>query len=139
MTGPLPYLAKRLEDAGFSTPVELARVPDQPDAVLALVERPGGPSRDLNATNLPALETLRVHLTARVGKDEGVAAAEAIANAAYRALVGRHLRITPTGLAPAVFDWIRATHVPAHAGYDANDRPLVTTTLLLQRHGSLTP
>lgn len=139
MSGPLPYLAKRLEDAGFATPIALARVPDLPNAVLALVERPGGPSKDLNATNLPALETLRVHLTARAGKDAGVAAAEAIALAAYRALVGRHLTITPAGLPAATFDWIRATHVPAHAGYDANDRPLVTTTLLLQRHGNLTP
>lgn len=137
MSGILPYLEKRLVDAGITTAIELGRVPDAPDAVIALVERPSGPSKDLDANSRPALEVLRVHLTARAGKDEGSRAAEAIALDAYRALLGRHLSITPTGLPARRIDWIRAAHVPSAVGFDANDRPLATTALLIQAHGSL--
>jgi len=133
----LKALQVRLAAAGITTNVELGRVPAKPDAVIALLERPANRSRDLNATNLPALETLRVQVVARAGKDAGIGAAEAIAHAAYRALVGRHLSIVVGTDDPQVLDWVIAEHVPAHTGYDANDRPLVSTTLSIQRHGTL--
>lgn len=139
MSGVLPDMRARLLAAvpAFNTPIALGRLPDQPDTVLALISRPSRPSKDLDGRNLPAHERLSVQLVARVGKDAGIAAAESIAVAAYRALVGRHVVIS-VGSGPArIYDTIYAEHVPAHTGYDANDRPLVSTTLSMQRHGQL--
>lgn len=138
MTGCLPALAKRLTDATIGIPIVIGRLPDQPDAVVVLIERPATSSKDFDAHARPALETFRVQLIARAGKDDGIAAAEATAWIAYRALVGRHLTIT-VGTRTERYDWIHPQHAPAHTGVDTLDRPLVTTNLAVQRHGDLAP
>lgn len=136
MSGVLLDLEQRLLAQGFDRPIALGRLPDQPDAVLALIERPALPSRDHDGRELPALETLRVQLIARAGKDEGIGAADQIARTAYLVLVGRHLAITTDGRTTR-YDWIRAQHTPAPVGFDALDRPMASTNLAIQRHGRL--
>ena len=133
MTGALLDLRDRLTTSGFATPVALGRVPDQPDAVLALIEYPGERSRDFDASMRPVLERINVRMIARAGKSAGVSAAEAIAWLAYRALNGKHVTINGR-----TYDWIAANAVPAPLGFDDNDRPLYIVKWSLQRHGDLT-
>jgi hypothetical protein len=136
VTSCLPALKQRLDDAAIGTPVILDRMPDQPDQVVTMIERPATSSKDYDARNLPALETFRVQLITRAGKDDGVATAEAIAWTAYRNLVGRHLAIAVDGETQRL-DWVRAQHTPASTGFDELDRPLAVVNLVVQRHGDL--
>ena len=129
----LTDLRARLVAAGITTPIALARVPDTPDAVIALRAIPAGPSRDLDGRMRPVLERHSVQLIARAAKDAGHAAADAIAWAAYRALLGKHLTINGRR-----YDWITATSVPAQLGRDQNDRPLAVVKFDVQTHGDLT-
>lgn len=133
MAGALTDLRDRLTTASFTTPIALGRIPHDPDAVLALLEYPGERSRDFDASMRPVLERISVRMIARSGKSAGVAAAEAIAWAAYRALRGKHVTINAS-----TYDWITANAVPAPLGFDDNDRPLYIVKWSLQRHGDLT-
>lgn len=122
----------RLQAYGFTTPIALGRLPDQPDSVLMLREYEGGPNKDFTAENLPVFEELAVQMWARVGKDQGVSAAQAIAIQAYRILSARHLRMTNGN-----YDrWI-AAWTPAHLSTDALDRPIVGTNFRIQRWGNV--
>jgi hypothetical protein len=122
----------RLLAGGFTTPIALGRLPDQPDIVLMLREYEAGPNRDFTADNLPVFEELAVQMWARVGKDQGVAAAQAIAIQAYRILSGRHLRINGNS-----YDRFIAAWTPAHLDTDALDRPIVGTNWRIQRWGNV--
>jgi hypothetical protein len=133
MTGALTDLRTRLTTANFATPIALGRVPDTPDAVLALLEYPGERSRDFDASMRPVLERIAVRMIARASKAAGVAAAESIAWLAYRALRGKHVTIGARR-----YDWIAPLAVPAPLGFDDNDRPLYIVKWGLQRHGDLT-
>lgn len=136
----LPDMRARLQAAGILTPIALGRMPavgpGWPETVLALLERPGGEDRDRDARAQPALERLRLQLIARAPATTGLSAAEAIAWPAYYALLGRHFTVTIGGNTRR-YDWLVAMHTPAHTGYDANDRPLVSVNFMLQRHGVL--
>jgi len=122
----------RLQQYGFTTPIALGRLPDQPDTVLMLREYQGGPNKDFTADNLPVFEELAVQMWARVGKDAGIAAAQTIAMTAYRILSGRHFRM-PLGN----YDrWI-ASWTPAHLSTDPLDRPIVGTNWRVQRWGNV--
>jgi hypothetical protein len=129
-------MRSRLTDAGITTPIALGRVPDQPDAILAIREYTAERSRDFTADGLPVLERLAVQVIARAAKDAGIAAAESIAWAAYRALSGRHVDVT-TGSDYQPYDWIEANHTPTHLGFDENDRPLVVCNFSVQRWGDV--
>lgn len=125
-------MRNRLLQYGFTTPISLGRLPDQPDVVLMLREYEAGPNRDFTADNLPVFEELGVQMWARVGKDQGVAAAQAIAVEAYRILSGRHLRINGNS-----YDRFIAAWTPAHLSTDALDRPIVGTNWRIQRWGNV--
>ena len=134
----LTELEERLVAAGVTTPIALARIPDQPDAVVALRETQAGPSRDMNASGLPALEARALQVFVRVGKDSGVAAAEAIAVTVFRELSGRHF-VHAYGSDPTEhYDWVLANHMPYHLGFDQNDRPIVVLNFRVQRWGDVT-
>ena len=122
----------RLLQYGFSTPIALGRMPDQPDIVLMLREYEGGPNKDFTADNLPVFEELAVQMWARVRKDDGIAAATAIAMSAYRILSGRHLRISGSS-----YDRFIAAWTPTHLDTDALDRPIVGTNWRIQRWGNV--
>lgn len=134
----LTDMRARLLDAGIGTPIALARVPDQPDAVIAIREYPAERSRDFTGRGLPVFERSAVQVIARAARDAGVAAAESIAWAAYRALSGRHA-LVEVGSSAQEYDWIVANHAPAHLGFDDNDRPLIVTNFSVQRWGDVTP
>jgi hypothetical protein len=129
----LADLRDRLAAEGVTAPIALSRIPDAPDRVITLRAIPAGPSRDLDGRMRPVLERHAVQLIARVNKDAGHAAADAIAWGAYRALVGKHLTINGRR-----YDWITATSVPAQLGRDENDRPLSVVKFDIQTHGDLT-
>jgi hypothetical protein len=133
----LADMRTRLTDAGITTPIALGRTPDQPDALIAILESVAERSRDFTADGLPVLERRGLQLRARAGKDAGIAAAEAIAWAAYRALSGRHAEVA-TGSDYQPYDWIIARHAPAHIGFDDNDRPIVVCNFSVQRWGDVT-
>ena len=122
----------RLIQYGFTTPIALGRMPDQPDVVLMLREYEGGPNKDFTAENLPVFEELAVQMWARVGKDQGIAAAQTIAVQAYRILSGRHLRINGNS-----YDRFIAAWTPAHLNTDELDRPIVGTNWRIQRWGNV--
>jgi hypothetical protein len=122
----------RLLQYGFTTPIALARLPDQPDVILMLREYEAGPNKDFTAENLPVFEELAVQMWARVGKDQGVAAAQTIAVEAYRILSGRHLRINGNS-----YDRFIAAWTPAHLMTDELDRPIVGTNWRIQRWGNV--
>ena len=134
----LTDLEERLIAAGVTTSIALARVPDDPDEVIALRETRAGPSRDMNASGLPALESRAVQVFVRAGKDSGVATAEAIADTVFRALSGRHF-VHDYGSDPREhYDWVLANHLPHHLGFDENDRPIVVMNFRVQRWGDVT-
>jgi hypothetical protein len=136
--GMLADMRQRLADVGFvDAPVATGRLPDTPDAVLALIEYESLPPLDFDATNLPVLERMSLQVIARVGKDAGIGAAEALAWDAYARLSGRHVEVTPASGITNRYDFIRANHTPAHVGYDDNDRPLVVVNFSLQRWGDM--
>lgn len=114
-------------------PVELGRVPDSPDELVALRSYiPGAAPKDLDGRGLPVFDSLGVQLVARTGKDAGAGRAVDIATRAYRKLVGRHVTI-----GSARYDWILANHYPVLTGFDENDRPLVVVNFRVQRWGDL--
>ena len=129
----LTDLRDRLTAASITTHIELSRLPTAPDVVIALRAIPAGASRDLDGRMRPVLERHSVQLIARAAKGAGHAAADAIAWAAYRALLGKHLTINGRK-----YDWISANAVPAQLGRDDNDRPLSVVKFDVQTHGDLT-
>ena len=132
MSGVLTNLKTRLVSAGVTTPIALGRLPDLPDALIALREYPAEPSRDITAAGRPVLERFAVQMITRAARDDGAQSAESLAWTAYRALAGRHVTI-----GTARYDWIMANAVPALLGRDANDRPLAVVNWSLQRHGDV--
>ena len=115
---------------GVGAPIITGRRPATPDRMVSLQTYPGDPNRYLDANNLPADERLAVQLTARAERNNQ-AAAETLAEAAFRAVTQRHVTINGRRYA-----WIRANHYPAYAGTDENDRPLVVVNLTIRRHGT---
>jgi hypothetical protein len=98
----LPAMQKLLLDRGWNattTPIVLGRYPAVPDTVLALRELVDIPGKDFGGDNLPLLGLYELHMTIRVGKDVGTAAALNLAWDAYRRLAGRHITVT-VGVAP---------------------------------------
>jgi hypothetical protein len=129
VSGVLPAITARLAFALAGVTIAEARAPDSPDELVLVREYPSGSPRDLDANARAALEHHGVQVLARA---VSVAAAEALAWRAYRALPGRHL-----DLAGVRFDWITANHAPHHLGFDQNDRALVVCNFTLQRWGDL--
>lgn len=134
----LPDLKARLDAFGIA-PVQLGRMRDTPDHVIALNTYPGDPSRDHTSDGLPVLESHNVQVMIRASARDGIAGAETLAYRAYRAIVGRHLLLPNPTTGPRRYDWIRAPRVPAYVGHDQNDRPIVTFDLEIQRWGDVTP
>lgn len=124
----LTDLATLLTSVG--APVVPGRRPAAPDRVVSLQTYPGDPNRILDANNLPADERLAVQVTARAERGNQ-AAAEALAEAAFRAVSRRHVVLNGRA-----YDWIRANHYPAYVGVDENDRPMVVVNVTARRRGS---
>lgn len=133
----LTDLKARLAEHGI-TNVALSRAPDQPDAVITISSYGAEPSRDNTADNLPVLERLAAQVITRGAVTDGVKGATDKAWAAYRALVGRHVKLPPGNTTQRHYDWITANQVPYHLGHDQNDRPLIVFNLSVQRHGNVT-
>lgn len=130
---PLDDLKKRLADVGFTNaPVVLARYPATPDAIVSLRELPTPPPKDYDSKNDFATGVYRILLTARVQKDAGAKACLQLAWDAMQALSGRHVDITRLGNTTR-YHYIRPVIPPFLEGYDANDRPEVTVTFLVER------
>lgn len=131
----LPDMEAWLVAAGDTGTIALARLPDQPDAVLALREYPAERGRDFDGNMLPALERRAVQMVVRVAANAGVKAAEDRAWAAYYALSRKHAE----GASGQRYDWVVANAVPALYGFDALDRPLVVVNWSIQQWGQLGP
>jgi len=121
--------------AGDAGTIELARLPDQPDAVLALRTYPAEVGRDPNGRMLPALERIAVQMVVRVAANAGEKAAMQRAWTAYYALANKHV----TGASGQVYDWFIPNAVPAPLGYDPLDRPMVVVNWSIQAWGELAP
>ena len=134
----LTDLKARLTAGGITTPIHLSGLQATPDAAIALTDYSAGPPRDVAATGLPVLEALAVQVLTRGSREAGTSGAMTTAVAAMRALVGRHLRLPPTGpdAGARVYDWIAAAQHPYHLGFDQQDRPLIVFNVLIQRHGN---
>lgn len=128
MTTLLEDLRSRLVAAGIG-PVIVGRRPPDTGTVVVIQVFPGGPSRVLNDTNLPAVENLAAQITVRVD-DTSQRAAEVLARQAHDAIVGRHLVINGNH-----YDSITADHLPAPIGVDEQARTLVVTNLTIRRRG----
>lgn len=128
----LTDLRARLVAAGI-TGTQLGRLEDQPDAATALSDYGAGPSRDVMTNGLPVLETRAVQVLTRGTAAGGLAACETTAWAAYRALVGRHVRLPNPTTGPRAYDWIAAVQAPYHLGFDTLDRPLIVFNVEIQR------
>lgn len=130
---PLDDLKKRFADVGFNAaPITLARYPATPDALISLRELPTPPPKDYDGRNNFATGLYRILLTARVPKDAGAKSALQLAWDAMQALSGRHVDITRLGKTTR-YHFIRPVIPPFLEGYDANDRPEVTATFLIER------
>lgn len=134
----LTDLEARLQRYGVG-PIHKSRMQDQPDTVLMLTDYTSDPSKDITRDGLPVLQAFNVQVMARAARTEGVSAAEDLAWDAMRALVGRHLLLPDPITGPRRYDWIRATALPYHIGFDERDRPIVTFNLEIQRWGDVTP
>lgn len=132
----LTDMEARLVAGGYTGTIALARLPDQPDEVLALREYQAEPSRDRNGRGLPALERRAVQMVVRVGRDAGLDRAELLARQAYFILSGRH--VDGAGVAPQRYDWLLASTVPTPMGYDDLDRPVYVCSWDVQMWGDLT-
>ena len=136
MTGVLVALEQRLRDGGFTGPIALGVLPDEPDAILVLREYPVEPGLDFSASGLPALERFGVQMVARGNARDGVVVPEAMAWSAYRILAGRHARVQVGGDTHAI-DYIFPNHAPAPLGEDDLFRPVYVLNWTIQRWGTL--
>ena len=125
----LTDLATRLDDKNvgtLNTTIFRGRLPDEPDAVIALQTYDRDESRIRGVEYLAADERFNVQVTVR---SLNQAAAETLADSAWDAIQFRH-KVLSSGL---TYQYARCPSKPAFIGVDERGRHLITFNVEVRR------
>lgn len=133
----LPDLAQRLEDESVGTVgtnIFTGRLPDSPDACIALNTYPGDANRVHGSDMIPVDERFNVQILVRGARDD-TAAAATLADSVYDAIQFRHETLD----SGRRYGWCQANHMPAQLDRDENDRPRFVINVTIRRYRTTFP